>query len=368
MENNPFQGEFAETSFPQVLASILREERSGFLRVRRGPAERSFLFDKGELAVERSAFDEPGFFKSLAALGLVRPGDLARSGAAAAEKGTDPLRALVESGIFTPVRLLKLIEDFSIGEIFPVFDWPDGDYAFEPGQPKPGALLVRDIPLPGLILEGIRRMGNFDLIEAHLPSTGETVQGLSSRANERPELAAPERYLLGAAAAAGSVDELCASSVLGARETKRALFALLTLGVLGTSKAKGKNNKPLPEFSISDLDRLFAAFNDQCSFIYKYISKEIGPVALNVIENSLDEIKGRIDPIFQNCELKPDGRIELRTLLKKNLGVSTDESKRSLLRSFDEVLAAEVLAVKRTLGNSHESALVKGLERIGDLR
>jgi hypothetical protein len=228
--------------------------------------------------------------------------------------------------------------------------------------------LVRDIPLPGLILEGIRRMGNFDLIEAHLPSTGETVQGLSSRANERPELAAPERYLLGAAAAAGSVDELCASSVLGARETKRALFALLTLGVLGTSKAKGKNNKPLPEFSISDLDRLFAAFNDQCSFIYKYISKEIGPVALNVIENSLDEIKGRIDPIFQNCELKPDGRIELRTLLKKNLGVSTDESKRSLLRSFDEVLAAEVLAVKRTLGNSHESALVKGLERIGDLR
>jgi len=140
------------------------------------------------------------------------------------------------------------------------------------------------------------------------------------------------------------------------------------LDVLGTSKAKGKNNKPLPEFSISDLDRLFAAFNDQCSFICKYISKEIGPVALNVIEKSLDEIKGRIDPIFQNCELKPDGRIELRTLLKKNLGVSTDESKRSLLRSFDEVLTAEVLAVKRTLGNSHESALVKGLERIGDLR
>ena len=368
MVNNPFQGEFAETPFPQVLASIWREERSGFLRVRRGPAERSFLFDKGELAVERSAFDEPGFLRSLEALGLVRPGDLARSGAAAEERGMDPLRALVESGIFTPARLLKLIEDFSIGEIFPVFDWPEGDYAFEPGQPKPGTLLVRNISLPGLILEGIRRMGNFKLIEAHLPSTGETVQGLPSRTNERPELAAPERYLLGAAAASGSVGDLCASSVLGTRETKRALFALLTLGILGTSKAKGKNNKPLPEFSLGDLDRLFAAFNDRCSFIYKYISKEIGPVALNVIEKSLDEIKSRIDPLFQNCKLKPDGRIELRTLLKRNLGISSDEGKRSLLRSFDEVLAAEVLAVKRTLGNRHESALVKGLERIGDLR
>ena len=368
MMHTPLQGEFAETPFPQVLALIWREERSGFLRIQRGSAERSFCFENGGLAVERSAFDEHGFLLSLATLGLIQPDDVARSGAASRESGMDPLRALVESGVLAPARLLKLVEDFSIGETFPVFDWPEGAYGFEPGQPRPGTLLVRDIPLPGLILEGIRRMGNFELIEAHLPSTGETVQGLPSRANELPELAAPERYLLGAAAASGSVGELCASSVLGERETKRALFALLSLGVLGTSKVTAKNNKPLPEFSLGDVDRLFVAFNDRCSFIYKYISKEIGPVALNVIEKSLDEIKGRIDPLFQSCELKPDGRIELRTLLKKNLGISSDEGKRSILRSFDEVLAAEVLAVKRTLGNGHESALVKGLGRIGDLR
>ena len=366
--NTPFEGDFAKNPFPQILALIWREDRSGFLRIRRASAEKSFCFEKGGLAVERSGFDEHGFLKSLAALGLVRSDDLAGSGAAARESATDPLRALVESGLLTAARLLELVEKFSIGEIFPVFDWPEGAYSFEPGPPHPGTLLVRDIPLPGLILEGIRRMANFELIEAHLPSAGETIQGLPLGSNDLPELAAPERYLLGAAAASGSIGELCALSVLGERETKRILFALHTLGYLGTSKAKGKNNKPLAEFSIGDLDRLFAAFNDRCSFIYKYISKEIGPVALNVIEKSLDEIKGRIDPLFQSCELKPDGRIELRTLLKKNLGISSDESKRSLLRSFDEVLAAEVLAVKRTLGNRHESALVKGLERIGDLR
>ena len=368
MANTPFQGEFAETPFPQVLALIWREERSGVLGIRKGTAERSFCFEKGGLAVERSTFDAPRFLDSLAALGLVRPDDLARSGAAARSSGTDPLRAIAESGIIAPARLLKLIEDYSIREAFPVFDWPEGSYGFEPGQPRPGTLLVRDIPLPGLILEGIRRMDNFEIIEAHLPSTGETVQGFPSPVNELPELAAPERYLLGAAAAAGSVSELCASSLLGERETKRAIFALLTLRVLGTSKAKGKNNKPLPEYSLSDMDRLFAAFNDRCSFIFKYISKEIGPVALNVMEKSLDEIKGRIDPLFQDCELNQDGRIELRTLLKKNPMISSDDGKRSLLRSFDEILAAEVLAVKRTLGNSHESALVKGLERIGELR
>lgn len=366
--NTPFEGEFAENPFSKVLALIWREERSGFLRIRRGSEEKSFYFQNGNLAIERSVFNEHGFLSSMTALGLVRSDDLARSGASSRESGMDPLRALVESGVLAPARFLKLAEEFSIEDTFPIFDWRDGAYSFEPGQPRPGTLLVRDIPLPGLILEGIRRMGNFELIEAHLPSATETVQGLPSRADELPEFAAPERYLLDVAATSGTVGELCALSVLGERETKKALFALLTLGFLGTSRAKGKNNKPLPEFSIGDLDRLFAAFNDRCSFIFKYVSKEIGPVALNVIEKSLDEIKGRIDPLFQSCELKPDGRIELRTLLKKNLGISSDEGKRSILRSFDEVLAAEVLAVKRTLGNRHESALVKGLERIGDLR
>jgi hypothetical protein len=34
---------------------------------------------------------------------------------------------------------------------------------------------------------------------------------------------------------------------------------------------------------------------------------------------------------------------------------------------MDEILVAEVLAVKRTLGPEHESTLVKNLEKIGDL-
>ncbi len=366
--DTPFQGELAENSFPQVLALIWREGRSGFLRIQKGSAKRSFCFEKGGLAVERNGFDELAFFKSLAARGVVPSEDLARISAAAREKGADPLRALVESCVFAPVRLLELIEEFSIGEIFPVFDWPDGNYDFEPREPQSRPFLVRDIPLSGLILEGIRLMTNFELIESHLPSTGINVQGPPSRTDELPELAAPERYLLGAATASGSVGDLCTSSVLGERETKRALFALLTLGILRTSTAKVKDTKPLPEFSVGDIDRLFVAFNDRCSFIYKYISKEIGPVALNVIEKSLNDIKDQLDPLFQSFNLKPDGRIELRTFLKRNLGISSDEGKRSILRSFDEVLVAEVLAIKRTLGNGHESALVKGLGRIGDLR
>jgi hypothetical protein len=33
---------------------------------------------------------------------------------------------------------------------------------------------------------------------------------------------------------------------------------------------------------------------------------------------------------------------------------------------MDEVLVAEVLAVKRTLGPAHESALVRSLDKVGE--
>ena len=80
--------------------------------------------------------------------------------------------------------------------------------------------------------------------------------------------------------ASDSLGEFVRTSPLGERETKRALFALLVLGLLGTEKG----DRQAAEYSLGDMDRLFEAFNDRCSFIYKYISKELGPVGLNVFE------------------------------------------------------------------------------------
>jgi hypothetical protein len=363
MDQNAFRGDLAETCFPKLLGLIRREGRSGRLSVRREAEERVFAFEDGAWSIGPGTFDAPGFLKGLAARGLARPADLARIEAGAGGDATVLMRALIEDGVLPVARAWDLIETFSRERIFEVFDWTGGTYDLGPAPVPAEPAWIRDIGLPGLILEGIRRMGNFAVIEAGLPGPDERLRLLVPRDGEPVALAPHERYVLSAADRADGLGEIVRISPLGGKETKRALFALLVLGLLGTERG----DRPAAEYSLGDMDRLFEAFNGRCSFIYKYISKELGPVALHVIEKSLEEVRGRIDPAFQASEVKPDGRIELRTLLRKNLGVSSDEGRRSLLRSFDEILAAEVLAVKRTLGNGHESALVKGLERMGDL-
>jgi hypothetical protein len=114
------------------------------------------------------------------------------------------------------------------------------------------------------------------------------------------------------------------------------------------------------------MDRILGQFNAKCAFVLKYVSKEIGPVAVNLIGKAVDEVRGRLDPALQAAELKPDGRFELKSPLRVNANIVGDDCRASMLRSMDEVLAAEVLMVKRTLGPEHESALVRSLERLGE--
>ncbi len=363
VDQNAFRGGLAETCFPKLLGSIWREGKSGRLSVRRGPEERTFAFEEGTWSIGPETFDAPGFLKGLAARGLARPADLALVEAGSGGDARVLMRDLIEDGLLPAARAWELVESFSRDRICEVFGWTEGTYEFAPAPAPAETPWVRGIGLPGLILDGVRRMGDSAIIEAGLPGPDERLRLLVPRGGEPVALAPHEQYVLSAASGAETVGDILRTSALGGKETGKTIFSLLVLGLLGTEKG----NRPAAEYSLGDMDRLFEAFNDRCSFIYKYISKEIGPVALHVIEKSLEEVRGRIDPAFQTCEVKPDGRIELRTLLRKNLGVSSDDGKRSLLRSFDEILAAEVLAVKRTLGNGHESALVKGLERMGDL-
>ncbi len=363
MDQNAFCGDLAETSFPKLLGLIWREGRSGRLSVRKGPDERAFSFEEGTWSIGPDTFNAPGFLEGLVARGLARPADLARAEALADKDAGCLMRGLIEEGVLPAARAWDLATDFSRDRFHEVFDWTEGTYDLGPVPVPPESAWVRGIRLPGLILDGIRRMSNSAVIEAGLPGPDEKLRLLPPGNGEPIALAPHERYVLSVADGADRLGEIIRTSPLGGIETKRALFALLVLGLLATEKG----DRPSSEYSLGDVDRLFEAFNDRCSFIFKYISKELGPVALNVFEKSLEEVRGRIDPAFQTCRVKPDGRIELRTLLRKNLGVSSDEGKRGLLRSFDEILAAEVLAVKRTLGNGHESALVKGLERMGDL-
>lgn len=366
MDDFVSRGDLAHIPFARVLAGIGRQGLTGLLLVRGVGGEKKFSFDRGALVLGSATFDEAGFLKFLWTrgeadlIGLARVEDLAR------RAGTPLLRALTEEGLLAPARLWPALESFAEDEACSLFDREDAEFEFQALPGLAGRTFVGGIDVAGLVLEGVRKMTNAALIAGHLPAEGEPLRRLQAGWPERPRLSLQERYLLGLLEPGTTVAELYAESDLGKEDTQRALFALLCLGLAGTTAPRPKTGRLPADRSPAETERLFAAFNNKCSFIFKSISKGVGPVALSIIEKSIDEIKGRLDPVFQGLELKPDGRIELRSSLKLNMAMGGEEGRRSLLRSMDEILMAEVLAVKRTLGPAQEAALVRGLERLGD--
>jgi hypothetical protein len=358
--------EFARAPIARVLAEIWRQGLSGSLYVRSGGVPRCLSFERGFLVLDSVSFEEKDFLRFLLTTGetdliaLTRVEEHAQKGAGSS------LRALIETSLFTPERLWTLLLSYARDEALSLLEGAGAEREFHTRSGPPARVYIDAIDVPGLLLEGARRMRDESAIDRVLPERGEVVRRLPAFSADAFDLSLTEKYVLGLLDPPKTLEEISAASDVGEAETRRSLFALVLLGLAGTAGPKPKTAKLAGDLSLAAMDRILGLFNAKCAFAFKYVSKEIGPVAFSLIGKALDEVRGRLDPAFQNAELKPDGRLELKSLLRVNANIVGDDCRRSMLRSMDEILAAEVLVVKRTLGPEHESALVRSLEKLGE--
>ncbi len=365
MTEDLWRGRLAETCLPLLLFHFWERRKSGALHLRAEAGERDLLISRGEQALAEGFFSQELFRKRLMAARVIGVLQMEECANFAREHGISLPRALIERGALAADRAFELVVDSWLDECLPAFDWPDGEFVFEPEAEVRAARIFAVVPTHEFILRGIRRMKNVNQIEACLPPETETVQIVSpSQAGHLP-LSPSERHVLRLLHESPRLQALYAESQVGRREAQRAVWAFLALGLAGQPKSQSKV-KPAAEAASGGLERAWTDFNDKCSYIFRYISKEIGPVAMNVLDKALDEVRPRLAPPLQSLELRSDGRVELKPFPVSTLGAPQSESRRALVDILSEILVAEVLAVKKTLGNDHEAAVVKGLEKVGE--
>jgi len=358
--------EFARAPVARVLAEIWRQGLSGSLYVRAGGVPKCLSFERGFLVLDSVSFEEKDFLRYLLTTGRTDLIALTRVEEHVQKTGGSTLRSLVETSLFEPDRLWDLLRTYAREEALSLFASAGAEREFHTRSGPPARVYVEAIDVPGLLLEGARRMTDETALDRVLPAGGEVVRRLPAFSTDAFTLSLTERYVLGLLDPPRTLDEISADSDAGAAGTRRALCALLLLGLAGTAGPRPKTARLGADLSLAGMDRIMGLFNARCAFVFKHVSKEVGPVAFNLIEKALDEVRGRLDPAFQSADLKPDGRFELKSLLRVNANIVGDDCRKSMLRSMDEILAAEVLVVKRTLGPDHESALIRSLEKLGE--
>ncbi len=339
------KGNLKEISFPSLLISYSKSPEIGELRVK-GMNKEISIFIENRFIVHATSTD----FKDRIEGILMERGRISEEALLEIEKEKDKslVKILLERETLPPRELKEFFRSQTLNCVYQIFDWDDGEFIFLKGNYKPVPFPLK-ISIMEAVIEGIRNMKNKTLISKSLSYSD--VVSLEGELNYPFE--PYEIYVLGIIDGKRSIEEICKESELSEMETMRVLYLLYSLGIL----KKRIEKKELPPSE--ELKKIIDKYNQCFSLIYRSLYKEIGPIAENILEKYISDVKENLPDSFRSVTLRKDGSLNIEQIVSSlNLGIE------DLVQKLDEFLIAMIYAVKRTLGQRYESYIVKTINEI----
>ena len=243
-----------------------------------------------------------------------------------------------------------------------LFEWEQGEFQFREGEEIAVRGMELNLPLLDLIADGIRAVRETRLFSQRMPSPSSVFEAIppAERKVSLP-LEPHERYVLGLIDTSRSVSEIARASEIGEAETLRVIFLLFSVGYLKMRASQA----PAREVREAEILPLIRRYNEMFGFLHRYLVKEVGPIGEAVMGRYFEEQKKAQPSLLAEGRLGRDGTLDEQTLVR-NVG-SLGDGKRTekLVDGLNELLYSELLAVRRTLGTSHEARAVQGLREMG---
>ena len=154
------------------------------------------------------------------------------------------------------------------------------------------------------------------------------------------------------------MSEICRESEIGEAETRKVLHAFMAVGML---RSKGRKQAPLDRTvsEAEDYRALVELYNEMYRYLFRHMSGEVGPIAEIILEKYLNDLKARPGSLFDKVRLNRDGSLDATQVEKNAFVIAEGDRRHRVIESLNELLYAELLAVKRTLGAQHESQLIQ---------
>jgi hypothetical protein len=384
------EGSIDTRRLPGLILSLQTTAQSGRLRVERDGVTRDLYLRSGWLVAADSSAETDSLEWLLYTAGSISD-DRHSEVRALIRNGARRGRALVESGCLTPHMLCEWTERRVGFLASDVLSWTSGSYSFERDtNPPDGSIGVTLSPLK--IVLGKLRDGSQgkmpDFIGSSLPASDRLLERAPAADQAAGLLLPHEAYVLSLVNGRRPVSEICHLSETGEAETLKALALLTVAGCAMEAGTKGlavqdeaRRVEPLPSpaaAASSDLspaglpegdttDQLRAVvriYNDLYTFLYGYMFKEIGPIAEQLLEKNLGEVREGNPRVFSRVQANRDGTL-YEDLLSRNINLIKSPDRREILvAGLNEYLQALVSAVRRILGPEHQERVVRRLREM----
>jgi hypothetical protein len=225
-----YRGDLSTLPLPEILATIHRYRVPGVVSVSRDGRRRRAYVDDGLVTFAASNEREFGLVAFLLSQGVL---DAETAREAQERRARDGLRmgqVLLQMGSLTPERLNAAIAG-QIREILTgAFDWDAGEAAFEVGARRSPDFVRVDLPIPELVVDGIRRVVNVKRLVQRLGSAQTVLERVQGR--ELSLFTAPEQSFYQAVDGKTPLQQLSARGPASQTENVRLLYAFFCFGLL----------------------------------------------------------------------------------------------------------------------------------------
>jgi len=351
-----FKGRLAELPLPEILQHLRLAKMTGILSLVAGGARKAVYIIEGRVVFASSNLPNDRLGEILIREGKITVEDYEAS-IKTISKGKRQGRVLVEMGALSPKDLWEGVQ-FQVREIvYSIFQWDDGLFHFEKSSLPEKERITVNLDIMDLILAGLRRSDANGPLQSRYPEVGLVLESVPEE-ERTAALESYEAHVLSLLDGERSVLEICRESEIGDNETLKVAYALLATGL---ARVKGRKVRTLDQDFVPE-DSLYSilnSFNQMYGYVFRYMVREVGPIAENVLEKYLGGLREARKDIFAGVRLQKDGTLD-PAVLERNVNKFPEEQRRSrLVEGLNELLYAELLAVKRTLGSDHEGNIIR---------
>jgi len=365
----PISGNLAEFDVATIIARMDHQALDGQLKISSATFNKTIWLENSGIIFAQSSLTEDSLGSFLLRRGVIDAGSLKKSSAYMQDKNIRQGRALLEMGILSSAQLWDEVSAHLRAIVFSLFPLPAGKYDIIALPKNENENIILNLPVREAILEGIRQIQDQPFIESRFRE--DMVLFPTAGRNHSPAALKPfEAHVLSLVAEATPLAEIIAKSELLRFDTLKTLYSLLKLGHLCDRRQPVRHPTPntachFPT-TFTSFEDILQYYNRKFEYIFRVLSKEIGPVAQSILFEAITAITESIPACFHNLEITSEGRIEAKSILKSIWYERFEEHSNEFLKGMEEILYAEIYAVKRHLGKEYEKLILQWIREPGN--
>ena len=165
----PLSGTLRDERLPKILTYLQRKKKTGVLVINRNDQNRSIFLKEGDIVFAASKYQDDWLGEMLLKEGRISLSQYEAASEVCREAKKRFGAVLVEQEVVAPKELFSAVTRQVKAIVTSLFTWIDGQYHFEEHPLQSDEVITLKMSTGNLILDGIRRMGDFTRLRNLLP-------------------------------------------------------------------------------------------------------------------------------------------------------------------------------------------------------